>query len=138
MSAERTRDIAFGIAAAIGILILVGGALSVLLPSTLPQSDPDKLPDAFYATPPLSALGTSAAFFIAALAGTWVARRKFVTPAICLAVGLWLFVVYIVHSIAAVADQGGIFDIATRNVLGLLPGLIGAAAGALLGQRLFR
>jgi len=58
--------------------------------------------------------------------------------ALGVAAAIGTLLVYIVHSIAAVADQGGVFEIATRNVLGLLPGLIGAVAGALLGQRLFR
>jgi hypothetical protein len=118
MSAKGSRDIALGIAAAIGTLILVGGALSLLLSPSMPLN--------------------TAVFFVAALAGTWVARRNFVTPAVCLAIGLWLLTVYIVYSIAAVADQGDFLDIATRNVLFLLPGLIGAAAGALLGQHFFR
>lgn len=137
MSARGSGRIALGIVAAIGTLIIVGAVFRLLLPP-LTESEPEKLLDTFYTTPPLSALGTAAAFFIAALAGTRVARRSFVTPAVCLAVGLWLFVVYVLHAIAAVADQGGIFDIAIRNVLFLLSGLIGAAAGALLGQHFFR
>ena len=73
----------------------------------------------------------------AALAGTWVARRNFVAPALCPSFAVWLFVIYIVHSIAAVAGQGDLVGIAKQNGLFLLPNVAGALAGAIVGRRLF-
>lgn len=137
MSVQPTRRIVIGLAATVATLFLVGGAYRLLMPLSSAGPEPDKLLDTFYFVP-TAMLGNAAAMFVAALAGTWVARRNFIAPAVCLAAGLWLLTICILHSIAAVADQGDLFEIVTRNVLFLLPALIGAVAGALLGQRLFR
>ncbi|WP_405233997.1 hypothetical protein [Lentisalinibacter salinarum] len=124
MSVPGMKRIGLGVAAAIGTLFLIS-ALGSLFPP-------------FDVTPPAAMLASAAMIFVAALAGTWVARRNFVAPAVCLSFALSLFVIYILHSIAAVAGQGDFFAIATRNSLFLLPNMAGALAGAIVGQRLFR
>ena len=124
MSVQEMKRIGLGVAAAIGTLFLIS-ALGSLFPP-------------FDVTPPAAMLGSAAMIFVAALAGTWVARRNFVAPAVCLSFALWLFVIYAVHSIAAVSDQGDFFGIAAQNSLFLLPNVAGALAGAIVGQRLFR
>jgi len=124
MPVHGMKRIGLGVAAAIGTLFLISALGSLFLP--------------FDVTPPAAMLGSAAMIFVAALAGTWVARRNFVAPAVCLSFALWLFVIYIVHSIAAVAGQGDFFGIATQNSLLLLPNVAGALAGAIVGQRLVR
>jgi len=124
ISVHGMKRIGLGVAAAIGTLFLIS-ALGPLFPP-------------FHVTPPAAMLGSAAVIFVAALAGTWVARRNFVAPAVCLSFALWLFVIYSVHSIAAVAGQGDFFGIAAQNSLFLLPNVAGALAGAIVGQRLFR
>ncbi|WP_405240036.1 hypothetical protein [Lentisalinibacter orientalis] len=124
MSVEIMKRIGLGVAAAIGTLFLIS-ALGSLFPP-------------FDVTPRAAILTSAAMIFVAALAGTWVARRNFVAPAVCLSFTLWLFVIYILHSIATVAGQGDFFGIAAQNSLFLLPNVAGALAGAIVGQRLVR
>ena len=137
ISVHEMKRIGLGVAAASGALVVISILGTRFRPSSS-DSSPDKLLQTFYVMPPAAMLGSAAAMFVAALAGTRVARRNFVAPAACLSLALWLFIIYNVHSIAAVADQGDLFGIATQNSLLLLPSLAGALAGAIVGQRLFR
>lgn len=124
MSVGDMKRVGLGLAAAIGALFVVSALGSLWAPFS------------FRSMPAMS--GNAAAMFVAALAGTWAAGRSFVMPSIVLATALWVLLVYILYSIAAVAGQGAILDIAIRNAGALPACLAGGLAGALLGQLLFR
>lgn len=137
MSAKGMKRIGLGVAAASGVLVLIS-ILGMLLSPSSSDSSADKLLETFYVMPPAAMLGSAAAMFAAALAGTWVARRNFVAPAAFLPLALWFFIIYILYSIATATGQGDFFGIAAKNSLLLLPSVAGALGGALVGQRLFR
>jgi hypothetical protein len=72
--------------------------------------------------------------FVAAFGGAYVARVRFVVPAVVLAAVIWAFVVYFANSIAATAGQGDILAVAGSNILALIFGGVSAASGAYLGR----
>jgi len=92
-----------------------------------------RLFDYFYAWP---GAGGFLAMFLAAFGGAYVAKVQFIVPAVILAVGEWILIVYIANSIGAAAGQANLIEVAFSNVLGLLFGVIGGAFGAHLGARL--
>jgi hypothetical protein len=115
--------------------VLIAAALD-LAPSFLPEAwARERLAGYFYVWPGIEGACVG---FLATLGGAYVARVPFVFPALVFAIGSWIFVVYFLNSIAAVAGQGDILAVAGSNALGLLFGILGAAGGAYLGGRLSR
>jgi hypothetical protein len=126
-----TKRIGLGLLTA----ILIGTAFD-LIPSLFP--DPwahERIFGFFYVW---SGVEGACVVFLAALGGAYVARVPFIGAAVLLVIGGWVLAVYFLTSIAAVSGQGDILVVAGSNVLGLLLGVGGAAAGAYLGGRLSR
>lgn len=78
------------------------------------------------------------AFFIAVAAGAIVARRRFLLPALGLAVLGWLAVVYILYDISSVGGSADIGQIALDNLEGLILYCIAAVLGATLGRWFYK
>jgi len=74
--------------------------------------------------------------FVAAFGGAYVAKVRFVAPAVVLAVVIWSLFVYFANSIAAAAGQGNLLVVAGSNILGLILGGVGATTGAYCGKYL--
>jgi hypothetical protein len=131
MSTEITKRIGLGLVTA----ILIGTACD-LAPSLFPGSwVHERIFRYFYVW---SGVEGACVVFLAALGGAYVARVPFIGAAVLLAVGSWMLTVYLLTSITAVSGQGDILVVAGSNILGLLLGVGGAAAGAYLGGRLSR
>jgi len=131
MSTEIAKRIGLGLLTA----ILIGTAFD-LAPSLFPGSwAHDRIFGFFYVW---SGVEGACVVFLAALGGAYVARVPFIGAAVLLAIGSWMLTVYFLTSIAAVSGQGDILVVAGSNVLGLLLGVSGAAAGAYFGGRLSR
>ncbi len=117
-----------GLITAVAILLLLD-----LLPSLVPNRYAAiQLFDHFYVWP---GIGGLVGMFIAAFGGAYVSKVPFLVPAVALAVAGWVFVIYILNSIAAAAGQGDILSVASVNSLGLVFGIMGAFLGAVLGAR---
>jgi hypothetical protein len=115
--------------------ILIGTAFD-LAPSVFPGSwAHERLFGFFYVW---TGVEGACVMFLAALGGAYVARVPFIGAAVLLAVGSWMLTVYLLTSITAVSGQGDILVVAGSNILGLLLGVGGAAAGAYLGGSLSR
>ena len=106
-----------------------------LIPRVLPEAWAcERLAGYFYIWPGVEA----ACFgFLATLGGAYAARVPFVIPPVLFATGTWIFAIYFMNSIAAAAGQSNILSVAGSNALGLLFGIVGAAAGAYVGERIF-
>lgn len=76
--------------------------------------------------------------FVAAAAGAFVARVRFVVPAIAFTALSWALGVYILNQIGAPMGQDNILELAGSNILGLLFGIIGAGLGARIGEKISR
>lgn len=73
---------------------------------------------------------------VGAGAGGFIARRGFVPVALIVQLGVWVLIVFLLHSIANGQSPYG--QIAVRNLGVLGCSMLGAAVGAMLGQRLAR
>lgn len=125
----NVKRIGIGLATSIVILLVLD-----LLPSPIPSAYVSyQLLDHFYIWPGVGGMIT---MFVAALGGAYVSKTRFVVPAVLLAVGGWIFVIYVLNSIAVVAGQDNLFVVASTNLPGLIFGAVGAAMGALTGMRL--
>lgn len=76
--------------------------------------------------------------FLGALAGAWLARGRFVVPALVVWALLWAAVAWLLHGIGAPAGGGSIAAILQYNWLAIVLSGAGAVAGALCGQELAR
>lgn len=123
------KRITVGLIVSIAILVLLGEIAIPIADAYFTY----RLFDYFFAWP---GAGGLLANFLAACGGAYVAKVRFIVPAIALAVGEWILIVHIANSIGAAAGRDNILDVAFSNVLGLLFGIIGGAIGAHLGGRL--
>lgn len=124
-----TKRIAIGLVTSIAIL-----AVFDLLPGLVPREHVSyRLFDYFYVWPGVGGMVT---MFVAACGGAYVSKTRYIIPAVLLAVAVWLFAIYFLNSIGAVAGQDDILAVATTNLLGLIFGIGGAAVGATIGARL--
>jgi hypothetical protein len=122
------KRIGIGLLASVVILLLLD-----LLPNLVPdQYVAYRLFDHFYVWP---GVGGMIAMFVAAFGGAYVSKVRFVVPAAFLAVGVWIFIIYFLNSIAAAAGQGDFLFAASINLLGLILGIVGAVLGAIFGAR---
>ena len=120
------KRIGLGVLTTIAVL-----AIFDVLPNPIPSSLVGfRILGYFYFWP---AVGGAIVMFIAAFAGAYVAKVRFVIPAVVLAALFWAFVVYFLNSIAAVAGQNDLISVAGSNILGLIFGCLGAVFGAKLG-----
>ena len=127
----RTKRTAIGIFTSIAILALLD-----LLPIPIPQSLVTyRLFDHFYVW---GGIYGAVTMFVAAFGGAFVSRARFVTPAVILAVGVWIFIVYVLNSLGAAAGQDDVLTVASTNLLGLILGVCGAAFGAYTGTRMVK
>jgi len=125
----KIQRMSIGIATSIAILALLD-----LLPSPVPQSLVNyRLLDHFYVWPGIGGMVT---MFVAAFGGGFVSKARFEIPAVILAVGVWVFIVYFLNSTGAAAGQDDWLTVASTNLLGLILGVFGAAFGAYAGTRM--
>ncbi|MGN6656881.1 MAG: hypothetical protein ACTHJ9_16255 [Rhodanobacter sp.] len=89
----------------------------------------------FVVNPVLKSIALS---FLATTIGAYIARRRFVLPALSLWLVVWLLVVYIVYSIAEPTGQASFLAITQINLLSIVLSAIAVAIGALVGQALAR
>lgn len=128
MTIVDVKRIGIGLLTSVVILLLLD-----LLPNLVPdQYVAYRLFDHFYVWP---GVGGMIAMFVAAFGGAYVSKVRFVVPAVFLAVGVWLFIIYFLNSIAAAAGQGDFLFAASINLLGLVFGIVGAVVGAIFGAR---
>ena len=126
---KTSKRVTIGLVVSIAILVILGEI-------PIPIADAYftyRLFDYFYAWP---GVGGVLAMLLAALGGAYVAKIRFIVPAIVLAISQWILIIHIANSIGAAAGQDNLFAVAFSNVLGLLFGVIGGATGAYLGARL--
>jgi hypothetical protein len=115
--------------------LLIAAAFD-FVPSFLPVTwASERLAGYFYVWPGVEGACVG---FLAALGGAYVARVPFIIPAVLFATVSWIGVICFLNSIAAVAGQGDILAVAGSNALGLLFGIVGAAAGAYVGGHISR
>jgi hypothetical protein len=123
----------------IGLGLLTTALISAafgLVPDFLPETwAGERVAGYFYVW---AAVPGACVAFLAALGGAYVARAPFVVPAVVFAIGTWAVLIYVLNSIAVQAGQGDILAIAGSNAPGLLLGIVGAATGAYVGERLSR
>ena len=72
---------------------------------------------------------------IAAFAGGWVARRRFLLPSLALWLALWPATVDILYSIAAPTGQSSLSSVLGYNAIAIALSGVATALGAVLGQR---
>lgn len=77
-------------------------------------------------------------FFLAALAGGWLAGRRFVLPALGVWAAVWLVVGYLLYRIAAPASDAPLAALVASNWLALVLSGAAVVAGARAGQLLSR
>ena len=75
--------------------------------------------------------------FVAMFIGAYVARAKFIVPAVVLSLIGWAFAVYFLNQIAHAAGQHSLADVVGMNSVGLLIQTGGAVLGAVAGHRLY-
>lgn len=126
MNTRTIKRIGLGLLTTV-VILTVFDALPSLVPGSLASY---RIFGIFYFWP---AVEGGSAMFVAAFAGAYVARVHLVVPSVILAAVLWLFVVYFANSIAAAVSQTDVWAVAGSNILALIFGLVGAAAGAFLG-----
>ena len=119
----------------IGIGILAVLAINTLLSHAVP---------AFYRSDrmPLDPLlmvyiQTALQFFVAVTVGAVVARRKFIGPALTLAILGWCIIVYIEYDIARTAVDESFLNVMLPNLPGLFLYAVAAVCGAILGRKLY-
>jgi|GEM_PF-2992685 len=128
MTMMDVKRIGIGLLTSVVILLLLD-----LLPNLVPdQYVAYRLFDHFYVWPGVGGMIT---MFVAAFGGAYVSKVRFAVPAAFLAVGVWLFIIYFLNSIAAAAGQGDFLFTASINLLGLVFGIVGAVLGAFFGAR---
>lgn len=76
--------------------------------------------------------------FAAMLVGGYVAREKFVVPAISFVFAVWLFIIYTTFSIAQVVENIRLLEVALDNVFNLLFLLFAACLGAMMGAAYYK
>lgn len=79
---------------------------------------------------------TGLGLFIIMATGAFVAREKFLLPAIAITTIMWTFTVFAAFQIAATVEPTTWVDVASKNIGGLIVYLIAAGLGASLGMRL--
>lgn len=129
MNMRTIKRIGIGLLTTVAILI-VFDVLPDLIPGSLARY---RMFEFFYFW---SAVEGGFVMFVAAFGGAYVARVHFVVPAVVLAAMVWASVAYFAISIAATAGQGDILAVAGSNILALILGGVGAAAGAYFGRYL--
>lgn len=78
------------------------------------------------------------AMFLGALAGAWLARGRFVVPALVAWALLWIVFGWLLHGIGAPAGGGSVAAILQYNWLAIVLSGAAAVAGALCGKVLAR
>lgn len=101
--------------------------------AVLPLAGSLLLPD-FGASTAWSVVQSVLQLFLGALAGAWLARGRFVIPALIVWALLWASVTWVLHGIAAPVGQGAVAAILQYNWLAIVLSGAGAVAGALCGQ----
>ncbi len=74
---------------------------------------------------------------VAMFVGAYVARSRFIIPAVFLSVVGWAFAVYFLNQIAHAVGQHSLTDVAAMNTIGLLIQTGGAVLGAITGYRFY-
>lgn len=90
--------------------------------------------DRFLADPISGGLG----LFLSALVGSFVARSRFVLPALSLWLVLWVAIIYVLYRIAGPVGAPSVIGLLSYNAIALIVSLVGAYSGAVLGQHLSR
>jgi hypothetical protein len=83
-----------------------------------------------------SIIQTVVASFAGAFAGGFIARRRFLIPAIISWTAIWGVLIYVLYSIASAAGTASLIEILKNNAVSLLLPGIAVLVGAKLGQRL--
>ena len=130
MQIDRLKRTAYGVLAAIAVT-LAFEALPSGLSSDLVMK---RLGGYFYVWPAIYGLPK---IFVAMFVGAYVARGKFVVPAVVLSVIGWSFAVHFLNQIAQAAGQHNLTDVAAMNAVGLLIQTGGAVLGAIAGYRFY-
>jgi hypothetical protein len=89
--------------------------------------------------PATSNIAESAAVsLLAAICGGYVARERFVVPALSICLLSWCAAIYLLYLIAAPTGQAHLGAILGHNWVAILASLLAAAAGAVAGQAFAR
>lgn len=75
-------------------------------------------------------------FFLAAAAGAWLARDRFVVPALVVWGAIWVAVVWVLHLVSAPMDPSTVAAILQYNWLAIALSGAASVAGALCGHML--
>lgn len=113
-----TKKILLGLAAAVAFGVVAGALISMAKLSV------DPVVQSVF----LSFLGTAI--------GAYIARRRFVLPALGLWFVEWLIIVYVLYFIAAPTGRASFFAITQVNLLSIVLSALAVTIGALLGQTL--
>ena len=103
-----------------------------LIPSLFPFTLAD---DQFFLSQPLPTIEESLKMAIATFFGAYVARVPFVVATIVYYSGLAIWAFYVLTLVAEPVQPVSIFEVAARNSIGSVIGLLAAVAGADLGMR---
>ena len=130
MQIDKLKRTALGVLAAIAV-IFAFEALPSGLSSELAMK---RLAGYFYVWPAIYGLPK---VFAAMFVGAYVARCKFVVPAVVLSVIGWSFAIHFLNQIAHAVGQHNLADVAAMNVVGLLIQTGGAVLGAIAGYHFY-
>ena len=130
MQIDRLKRTALGVLAAIAVSLAFDA-----LPSGLSyELAMKRVAGYFYVRPAIYGLPK---IFFAMFVGAYIARGKFVVPAVILSVVGSSFAINILNQIAHAAGQHNLADVASMNAIGLLIQTGGAVLGAIAGYRFY-
>jgi hypothetical protein len=124
------KRIALGFLAAIAVFL----ALAFLPPTVPAELAMKRFAGFFYVWPAIYGLPK---IFAMMFVGAYVARTRFVGPAVLLSVLGWAIAVYALNQSALGFGQQMLADIVFANMVGLFIQMAGAVLGAIAGERFY-